>query len=151
MIVPLHSWTPKTCIWYLEFRWYVVNKLRYMYLKFRSRHLGFSTSNNLLTWNYHRYNISGLSVADNVGVAVRRMFTTSVYYMVYSVHMLYLLLPVWAAISVKTLKISLIYFLYIVKLSFLETIIKVHSCMSCWYKIIIICVRGVWPPHEDVS
>jgi len=94
IIVPLDTWTSKTYIWFLEFRCYVIYNLRYMYSKFRGRHLRFSASGYSLTWDYHRYNTSGMSIAENVGVAVRSLFPTTVYYILYNVHILYLLLPV---------------------------------------------------------
>ena len=76
----------------LEFRCYLVYELRSTYLKFWGRNLGFSTSGDLLTRDYHQYNTSEMSAAENVGAVVRIVFLTSVemkiYCMLYAVHKL---------------------------------------------------------------
>jgi len=74
----LDSWIPKTLVLPLEFRCYLEYTLSYTYLRFRGRHLGFSTFGYLLTSDYYQYNTRGMSVAELVGVAVGSLFTTSV-------------------------------------------------------------------------
>jgi len=83
----------------LECRCHLVYKLRQTYLKSES-HLGFSTSGYLLTFDYHQYNVSGMSLVKSVSVANGRLFPTSVvlkmYYMLFALYKLYILLPVWS-------------------------------------------------------
>jgi len=62
----------------LEFRGYLVYKLRYTQSKFRVRHLGFSTSGYLLISAYYQYNTKGMSLAGNVGDAVKNVLPPSV-------------------------------------------------------------------------
>ena len=62
----------------VEFCCYHVYPLEFVLLNFQSRHLGFLTPAYLLFLDQHQYSTRGMSVPENVGVAVAILLLVSV-------------------------------------------------------------------------
>jgi len=108
-------------------------------LKFRGRHLGFSTSDYLLISAYYQYNTKAMSLARNVGVAVKNVFPPSVElkinYMLYIVHKLYLLLPVLTTILAIWLVLDLFCFHHLIALLYSGKVTEAFPFTPSGYKM----------------
>jgi len=129
----------ETLVWPLDFRCYLVFKLRFVQQNFHYRHLGFLTSAYLLAVYYHCYNTSGMSTHEYSGLAVRISFLAIVKQEINHVFKFFTVFiynfRFWAAILAKWWVVNLFWSYHLVALLYSGKVTKALPLTPSGYEM----------------